>query len=91
MQCDIMPVAKTADRSKVCVANRGGRRAAKFFCSCETNSGKKHFCTSGALGVAPQAKEEWIGRTETMQFQIITCVSAPLKGANCMREFMLHE
>jgi len=52
---------------------------------------KKLFFACAVRADAPQAKEEWIGRTETMQFQFIICVSAPLKGANCRREFMLHE
>jgi hypothetical protein len=57
----------------------------------EVNLEKKLFFTCAGRTGAAQAREEWIGRTETMQFQFINCVSAPLKGANSKQEFALHE
>jgi uncharacterized protein (DUF169 family) len=91
VQCGIFPVAWSLDRSKVCVVGLGREGAATLFASAQDESRKKLFFTSEARADAHQAKEEWIGRTETMQFQFVACVLAPLKGANCTSEFVLHE
>ena len=70
-----------ADRSKTCVTERGQR-------ALETRFGplraKNLFYASAPLAKAIQAKKEWIGRTETMQFQFVTCVPAPMKCGSCV-------
>jgi len=91
VQYDIIPVAGTRGRSTIRVTHRGQEGAVTIFASARMNLEKKLFFTSEARTDASQAKEEWIGRTETMQFQFVTCVSAPLKGANCTSEFVMHE
>jgi len=39
------------------------------------------FLRSASFPDPVQAKEEWIGRTETKQFHFVICVPAPFKGS----------
>src|SRR5262245_27005178 len=69
-----------AGRSTTCVTHP---RQRPFGAGLGPARKEKFFLLPSALLDALQVKEEWIGRTETKQFQFVTCVPAPLRGASC--------
>jgi hypothetical protein len=90
-QCGFLLVAGALDRSKPCVITLAASVLSAYLRPHRPNHGKIVFSASGVHLQADQAKEEWIGRTETMQIHFVTCVSAPFKGANCAPGFSLQE
>jgi len=62
-----------------------------FLSPLEPDQEKNPFLTSGTQLDADEAIEEWIGRTETMQFHFVDCSRAPSQCEKCTRELLLHE